>query len=57
MKMQSLKVMTYFVILSFTLGTAFLQAAEVEDLLEAGSVKVEAGAKAQLKIDRIADQS
>jgi uncharacterized coiled-coil protein SlyX len=57
MKMQSLKVMTYFVILSFTLGTAFLQAAEVEDLLEAGSVKVEAGAKAQLKIDRIADQT
>ena len=57
MKMQSLKVMTYFVILSFTLGAAFLQAAEVEDLLEAGSVKVEAGAKAQLKIDRIADQT
>ena len=57
MKMQSLKAMTCFVILSITLGTSFLQAAEVEDLLKAGAVKVETGAAAQLKIDRIADQT
>ena len=57
MKMQSLKAMTFFVILSITLGTSFLQAAEVEDLLKAGAVKVETGAAAQIKIDRIADQT
>ena len=34
MKMQSLKAMTCFVILSITLGTSFLQAAEVEVSVE-----------------------
>ncbi|MBT5388132.1 MAG: DUF3450 domain-containing protein [Porticoccaceae bacterium] len=57
MNKQPLKVLAFAAALAGGLTVATVQAAEVSDVLEAGTAKVQAAKVAQTKVDRIADQT
>lgn len=57
MKKQPLKMLALSAIAAGGLTAGILQAAEVGDVLKAGADKVQAGKAAQMKVDRIADQT
>ncbi|MDE0841338.1 MAG: DUF3450 domain-containing protein [Porticoccaceae bacterium] len=57
MRKQPFKALTCCVIFSTALSANWAQAADVQDLLSAGAAKVKAAQVAQVKVDRIADQT
>ena len=57
MRKQPLKALTWCVIFSAALSVNWSQAAEVQDILSAGAAKVKAAQAAQIKVDRVADQT
>ena len=57
MKKQPLKALAILAVLAGSLTASAVYAAEVTDVLKAGAVKVKAAKSAQIKVDRIADQT
>ena len=57
MKRQLLKAVSCAAIFSTALGAVWAQSAEVQDLLKAGASKVKVAQVAQIKVDRVADQT
>ena len=57
MRKQPLKALTWCIIFSAALSVNWSQAAEVQDILSAGAAKVKAAQAAQVKVDRVADQT